>query len=239
MNQVITFTSTELTPSRDAILENQGIPRGKVVSPEIENLHEAAVALLRQHAEPVGVVREIGTTEFAGVFDGEGQNGVATPVADIYGRADALALFALTLGANVSHEITRLFASSEFALGAMLDAAASAAADHLANVLARRYADTLSHEKRSTADTRVLAYSPGYCGWHITGQRKLFGCLQPEQIGITLTDTCLMQPLKSVSGVLIAAASRVHLHEMSYPCCAQCTTRGCRDRIRAVMAPHE
>jgi len=45
-------------------------------------------------------------------------------------------------------------------------------------------------------------YSPGYCGWNITGQKILFSLLPEYFCGIELTDTCLMLPIKSVSGII-------------------------------------
>jgi len=46
-------------------------------------------------------------------------------------------------------------------------------------------------------------FSPGYCGWHVSEQPKLFS-LFPEQnpCGIELTESCLMLPIKSVSGII-------------------------------------
>ena len=45
-------------------------------------------------------------------------------------------------------------------------------------------------------------YSPGYCGWHVREQAKLFSLLPPAPCGITLNDSCLMTPVKSVSGII-------------------------------------
>ncbi len=45
-------------------------------------------------------------------------------------------------------------------------------------------------------------YSPGYCGWHVREQMKLFSLLPPAPCGITLNDSCLMTPIKSVSGII-------------------------------------
>jgi hypothetical protein len=39
-----------------------------------------------------------------------------------------------------------------------------------------------------------------------------------------------MQPLKSVSGVLVAAPPEAHHIEPAYPFCVDCTTQGCRER---------
>ena len=46
-------------------------------------------------------------------------------------------------------------------------------------------------------------FSPGYCGWHVSEQPKLFSLFgEPQPCGIELTDSCLMLPIKSVSGVI-------------------------------------
>jgi hypothetical protein len=231
MNEIIRFSNEELMPERGAVLANQGIPAGKALPPEIETLYEKALGLLPGVATPVGVWREIATSDFAAVYEGEGENEPRTPVGDIFGRAENLALFAVTLGQRISQEVNERFRSNDFALGTMLDAAASAAADKLAEVIESRFLASLSRSSRATAATGVLAYSPGYCGWHISGQRKLFEFLNPEQIGITLTDSFLMQPLKSVSGVLIAGPKEIHFFRNSYPFCDRCDAHGCLARM--------
>jgi hypothetical protein len=236
MTETMTFSTDEAKPDQAAVFANQGIPGGRGVSEEIERLYARTLDLMAKVAAPIGLFLEISKADFAVVYHGEGRNQPRTPVGDIFGRAENLALFAVTLGQRVSDEIDRRFQSSDLALGAMLDSAASAAADRLAQLAERRFFESLSRDGRTRPATRVLAYSPGYCGWHISGQKKLFESLRPEQIGIALNDSFLMQPLKSVSGVMIAAAIKVHDFEMSYPFCSRCETRGCRERIRTLLA---
>jgi|GEM_PF-135854 len=79
--------------------------------------------------------------------------------------------------------------------------------------------------------TAVLAYSPGYCGWPLTGQQRLFAAFDPAEIGVTLTSSCLMCPLKSVSGVLVAGPVQLHDVGQGFPCCASCSDPACRTRI--------
>lgn len=45
-------------------------------------------------------------------------------------------------------------------------------------------------------------YSPGYCDWALNEQKKLFSILPPDTSGIRLTDSYLMLPIKSVSGII-------------------------------------
>ena len=236
MSEIITFSSAELTPGRDAVLQNQGIPAGAVVSDEIETLLDSACHLLAEVAAPAGILRELSKPEFELVYQGEGRNEPRTPVGDIFRRAGSLALFVVTLGEPVSRKIDECFKSNGFALGAMLDAAASAAADKLATVAAGRFAEHLVQSGRPASESAVLPYSPGYCGWHISGQKRLFEYLRPERIGVTLTASFLMQPLKSVSGVLIAGPKELHEFDMCYSQCNRCETRSCQERIRALRA---
>lgn len=45
-------------------------------------------------------------------------------------------------------------------------------------------------------------YSPGYCGWHVSEQQKLFPLLGDAACGVILNDSSLMWPVKSVSGII-------------------------------------
>jgi hypothetical protein len=236
MNEILTFSTDETRPDRAAVFENQGIPAGAGVTQDVEALYEAALRLLNELATPRGIVAPISKAEFEVVYDGQGRNEPRTPVADIFGRADELALFAVTLGERVGERITNCFRSNELALGAMLDSAASAAADKLAEVVETRFSQALLADGRGGTSTGVLRYSPGYCGWDISGQKKLFEFLHPGRIGIALRESFLMEPLKSVSGVLIAGPKEIHDVEMSYEFCDRCESRGCRERIRALLA---
>lgn len=58
-------------------------------------------------------------------------------------------------------------------------------------------------------------YSPGYCDWALVEQQKLFGFFPENITGIRLTDSCLMLPIKSVSGVV---AIGVGIKKRPYGC---------------------
>ncbi|MDR1340261.1 MAG: hypothetical protein LBK58_09455 [Prevotellaceae bacterium] len=45
-------------------------------------------------------------------------------------------------------------------------------------------------------------FSPGYCSWHLTEQRNFFSLLGDRPCGISLSDVCLMNPIKSISGII-------------------------------------
>jgi hypothetical protein len=230
----VTIPTESVIPDRALVLQHQGLPATVDVPSHIADLHATAVDLFRRAARSRGLVAQITVSEFAQVYIGEGNNESSGPVADIFPRAEYLALFAVTVGEEVSAVIADGFAANDFALASMLDGVASEAADAAAEFVERQFERQLRARGWAPPDGGVLRYSPGYCGWHVTGQRRLFAALKPERIGIALTESCLMQPLKSVSGVLVAGPESTHTFPPSYPVCAACETFACRNRLRAL-----
>ncbi|MBD3218906.1 MAG: hypothetical protein GF310_11565 [candidate division Zixibacteria bacterium] len=234
MTEIIRIKIEDIIPEQKEVLLNQGITSDVVLEDKIQNILDQAMKEFRSLAEPSGIIKDIPKEDFARIYIGEGMNEGPTPVADVYPGADYLALFAVTLGERISDRINHCFKTNLFAEGCMLDAAASAGADHGAEILQRRYEKQLSDKYDDISKIGALRYSPGYCGWHISGQKKLFESLEPEKIGITLRETYLMDPLKSVSGVIIAGPKEIHQFENNYPCCEECDDQSCLDRMQAL-----
>jgi hypothetical protein len=234
MREIVEIPAEEILPDRGAVLTQLGMPQGPP-SPRNQEMLRTAYEIFASHAAPEAVVAEISPEEFVSIYRGEDRNEPITPLAQVFPRADRLALFALTVGEAVSCEILRCFGSREFALGSMLDAIASAATERAGDRIEGRFRETLGWHRIGGPRIGVLRYSPGYCGWHISGQRRLFAALRPEEIGISLRESYLMQPLKSMSGVVVAGAREIHAFEDSFPFCRECRARGCRARILRVM----
>ncbi len=232
MNARIEWSALEVMPSRASVFALQGLPPDRPVPSRIDALLDTAMAIYFEVAVPRAIVADITADAFAPIYRGEGLNEDDTPLPAIYRKADRLALAAATVGAGISERISTLFDRRDVALGYMLDAVGSAAADHVADLIAARYVSLAGHT--DDGNWRALTYSPGYCGWHVTGQRALFRFLRPEQIGITLNASCLMQPMKSVSGIIVAGAAAIHRFRPVYPVCVRCAHKQCRNRIAAL-----
>ncbi|MBA7600763.1 MAG: hypothetical protein GH143_04235 [Calditrichaeota bacterium] len=235
MTPVVQLNRSDILPEREAVLRFQGMADGATVQGQVPALLTEALDIFNKTCEPMGIIAELSTNEFREIFRGEGENNRDTPLDHIFPQADALALFALTVGGEVSRRIEDLFAENDFALGYMLDTVASLAADKAVEVCEASFMHDLVQRGLARPDHRALSYCPGYCGWHLTGQKKLFQYLQPEKIGITLNDSCLMTPLKSVTGVLAAGRKDIHLFETNYTFCHDCRTYSCRQRMKKLM----
>lgn len=234
---IIPLDSIRVAPHRRVALRRQGVPDGHKVSDQVEALVERATSLYESLTQPKGIIREVSLSEFEEVFNGEGRNDLPAPLQGIVKEADGLALFAATLGNPVSAMIQELFTKHDPATACLLDGIASDRAETAATLLGKAFLDSLLQKGEVGSDARVLPYSPGYCGWHVTGQKKLFTFLNPEQIGISLNASCLMSPIKSVSGVLVVGPAEIHVFENDFDFCSDCATWECRSRIASLLHP--
>lgn len=225
----------EVAPDPATVLAALDVPTDEGGRPHLAELVGDALRAFAETAAPRALVADLSREAFAEVYAGARGNAPESVVGDVLPRADALSLFVVTLGPGVSEAIERGFARHDFALAATLDAVASAAADRAAESVERRVEGRLRTEGVLAEDGAALRYSPGYCGWHVSGQAALFRHLGPERIGVHLTEAGFMRPEKSVSGVILAGPREIHRFSPTYPFCADCATHGCLARMRGLF----
>jgi len=229
LRNIFEVNSHELLLATDSAIRGLEVRSGSPAVAAVQSIIDRSREVFNDSARPRALYETLGMTDFDGIYRGRGDNDDDTPLEHVLDDAVSLALFAVTLGDQVSGRIAALFEVGELAEGYILDQVASFAADELADVAARRF--QIDSER---SDLAVLPYSPGYCGWHVSGQQALFAHLRPDEIGISLNDSCLMRPIKSVSGVLVLASVEAHDFNPAFPCCATCTTLNCQERIASL-----
>ena len=140
---------------------------------------------------------------------------VPNPVFDIARRGQSFA-FVATIGSPLELQVKRLFQRNEYLLGLLLDAVGSVATEALCDEVQASCVD----------DEEAVRFSPGYCGWSLTSQRPLLDLLHATDLGVQLLDSCLMTPLKSVSGIVVSAPGQAL--QIPGEICACCDAVGCR-----------
>ncbi len=230
MRTFLEVTPDELLASVATAIGGLEPRKNSPTAPQVRSMIDDAFGLFTETAKPHGIYQSITPTEFEQVYRGEGGNDDDTPLDLVIEDAVSLALFAVTLGQEVSQHISDFFDAGNPADGYILDQIASFTADELAQMAAAHFRAS----EKPAKDTAVLPYSPGYCGWNVTGQRALFAHLEPDELGISLNSSCLMHPIKSVSGVLVLAPITAHEFSPGFPCCATCTTLACQERAAAL-----
>jgi len=129
---------------------------------------------------------------------------------------------------TIGEEIDRLIKKSmkrRSSYGYILDAAASVAVESATNGLM----DHIENHYDGKVET-TYRYSPGYCDWALREQQKLFHLLPHKRIGVDLSDSYLMTPRKSISG--IAGLCRASLLKNGGNACADCPRLDCPYRRR-------
>ena len=229
MREIFETDSNELLMAIDAAARDLAMGNGSPAAEAVQSVIDRSREMFIDSVGARGLYQSIAAADFDAVYRGNGDNDEDTPLEHVVEEADSLALFAVTLGEEISDRISAHFDAGELADGYILDQVASLAADELAAIAGRRFQGDNPGDGLA-----VLPYSPGYCGWHVSGQRALFAQLRPDEIGISLNDSCLMHPIKSVSGVLVLAPVEAHDFSPAFPCCATCTTLDCQERAASL-----
>jgi hypothetical protein len=232
MRRVLHLGVDEIVPAAQEILEAQGMAGRRNLPARIMALLDSALDMFKKLAGPKGIMEDLAIPNFTAIYDGNGLNSPEGPVPMIVQQADALALFAATLGDNLMSKSSELFAAGEPALGYMLDAVNTSAAEHLGSRMALRFLELLPEETRGARDLKAQYYCPGHCGWHISGQDKLFQALHPEEIDIALRPSWAMHPLKSISGILVVGEIQAHSFLPIFSFCKQCKEKKCIQRLK-------
>jgi len=225
--------AAEVAPAPVAILARQDVPPDGVTS-RMTALAAEAAAAVRRLAHPRAVVLDLAVEELATLLAAEAPG---TPAALVATAAHRGAFFAVTLGAEVSARVDELFGRDEYAQASLLDAGASLAVERAVALLERGFAERTVGAGTAAAHALTLSYSPGYCGWPTTGLRALCARLEPADLGLGLGASCLMQPLKSCAGVLLAAPREAHRFAPRFEACAGCGDRTCGRRMQELASP--
>jgi hypothetical protein len=162
-------------------------------------------------------VKDEGVIRIKGAIEFESKN-----LSEVMKNAEKLVCFIGTLGPGIEEEVGVLMQDNDLSEAYILDAMGSVAVEDLVD----KFQQTIKNECERVGKTVTLRFSPGYCDWPLTEQKKLFSLFEPEDIMVQLLDSCLMQPVKSISGVFGIVPQGSAL----YNPCRYCDDRGCKAR---------
>lgn len=112
--------------------------------------------------------------------------------------AEQAAVMVCTIGAAPEARSAQLMKEKEPVLGFIADTAASVLAEQAAETVHQHLALKLAAEGLGVTNR----FSPGYCGWDVQEQHKLFRLFPEAFCGVQLHDSAFMQPRKSISAVI-------------------------------------
>jgi hypothetical protein len=139
-------------------------------------------------------------------------------------NSEAIAVFLCTAGRKISDLSSQLFSEKDFLKGYVYDTIGSVVVEAAMDKIQGKLSD-LVLERQMKITNR---FSPGYCGWDVAEQQKLFKLMPSHFCNVALSESSLMNPIKSVSGI-IGIGSGVKTNPYA---CRACTVEHCiyRDR---------
>ena len=180
------------------VLEGQGIDPARA-RPEIVAAAQDVIDEAHALIAPVALYNILPVRDFQHqrvTLDGEAVF-EGPLVARALAGAVEVAIVVCTIGPALDERVAALFAAGDPVRALALDGA---------GVAALRGSWLVGERIREDAVPRGLRIgmraSPGQEGWPIQQQRVLFDLLPAEEIGVRLTESCLMLPRKSVSFVV-------------------------------------
>lgn len=209
------------------VLSRIGYGDAENISSRIDSLVDDYIDNYHEFIMPSSacVYRDIGEVSAGHVRIGEVtfESGI---LARLLQRCQRVAVFALTIGGYLEELVAYLSAEGMVLPATILDAVGSGAVEKLAGEIAAK----IKHQAEAEGLVVSRRFSPGYCDWDITQQKKLFQLLNSNTAGVTLTQNMVMTPRKSISGIIGIGLPGRDIEK--YNPCITCQKKDCPGRRR-------
>ena len=216
--------SNSLNINRQRVLHDIGYahdfePSARMVSlvnDYIDNAHQFIAPSFSYVVRDVELVKGTSSIIEGGVIF---ESGV---IARLLENANRVAVFVLTIGNYLEDVATQLVQDGLVLQSALLDAIGSDAAERLGDSVESQISE-VAHNQGLTIGRR---FSPGYCDWDVSQQEMVFQAMKGDYAGVYLTNSYLMIPRKSISGIIGIGPSEIE----NYNPCKTCDKYGCIGR---------
>lgn len=144
---------------------------------------------------------------------------IGIQVAGYLKGSEQIAVFVATAGPELTNMADHYSADGELLEAYLIDA--------IGSLTVEKAMDNIQESLELSSKAKGLSctnrYSPGYCNWPLADQHTLFSLIPDHTSGVILTESALMLPRKSVSGVIGIGKKARH---RDYGC-ATCNNQTC------------
>lgn len=133
--------------------------------------------------------------------------------------AEKIVLFACTLSERLDNIITKYKSNNQYLEAYLMDITGTVIIGKTAEKVLEQIKNNKAFEGYKITNT----ISPGNCGWPVEEQKKLFSLLPDSFLNISLNESGMMHPVKSLTGV-IGIGERVIYKQTE---CRYCKSRNC------------
>lgn len=222
----------DLTVSKNEIVSTLGYPEGTIPA-HFEEMIDDILSRLSSYCAIQAGYRILDVKKpndrNDGLFVGDKFFRLQNIVTAQLKKSEKAALFICTIGPAMETWAKKLSSEGDAALSYIVDTVASVTEEQAVDVLH----DHIATHMKMKGLKITNRYSPGYCNWSVSEQHLLFSFFPPDFCGITLTESALMVPIKSVSGIIGIGAA---VKRVDYTC-DKCGVKDCTYRsIRIAKA---
>ncbi len=130
------------------------------------------------------------------------------------GKCERITFFLATIGEQVDDVIETSLSEKKLSDAYIYDAIGSAAVEATVDDFQNKMDKAVKAKNQRT----TLRFSPGYCDWKISEQKQVFSVLENDLIDVDLSESYLMAPRKSVSGVFGIGSRELVDKDETNPC---------------------
>ncbi|MFC2043854.1 vitamin B12 dependent-methionine synthase activation domain-containing protein [Chloroflexota bacterium] len=220
----MTTASNRFNIDRRRVLQDIGYPPDSEPAARMESLVNDFIEYAYQFFAPsfLYTVNDIKLVEGTNVLLEDGVVFKSEVIAGLLEKADKVATFVLTIGKYLEDAVAQLAQGGLVLQSTILDAIGSDAAEKLADSVESQISE-VAHNQGLTISRR---FSPGYCDWDVSQQKMVFETMKGDSAGIHLTDSCMMLPRKSISGIIGIGSHDIE----KYNPCKTCDKHDCVGR---------
>jgi hypothetical protein len=185
--------------------------------PEAIVSEACSIVMLEKHVKTVWTLYEYDCT--SGCINGDYKI-VSKGLLKHLSGSKQIILMSATVGEGVEAASKKYFEQGEYALGLLIDAAATAAVEQAADALC----NMLSGQFENKGSTLTSRFSPGYGDWALEEQEQVAPLAHVDAIGVHLTNSKMLIPRKSITAVVGLRTANAKDDKTG---CSKCTQKDC------------
>jgi hypothetical protein len=192
----------------DQVLRAQGAIPDEIRSrrPDLVKLNEKAISIGKHFLHPMVLYEKFQVVNFIHdrleLYSRNSKSGThyltGKLISQHLARAQEILVICCTIGGELEDHVGSVF-KIDPGLAVALDGVASAAVETLAIHVCNHFANQV----KNAGLTTTLPLNPGMIGWPVDqGQLQIFSLLDCDEIQVSITDSWMMVPMKSLTMVL-------------------------------------
>lgn len=192
--------SSLINIDREQVLHNLGYAVNSSPPARVINIVNKYIKKLQNMIQPSYsyVIKEVEWVEGSRALLSDSIILDSSVIAGLLKQCSKAAIMIVTIGRRLDENVLKLAEEGLVLESATLDAIGTAAIEKLASFVQ----EVVGKKAKSQGLATSRRFSPGYCDWSINQQEIVFRTLENESTNVELTDSYLMLPQKSLSGII-------------------------------------